>query len=473
MMKRMLALALAAVLLAITGISGAEEAGTADLAYGMIIEFSFAEDDAAGDREELAGSIMDVMRKRLEGEGIDQAKLELTETDRIRAEIPDVQNPDLAGLLSAKGEILFLDPDGGVILGRDQLETAEYTYQDGRNCVSLVMTDEGRELFGKATAENVGRNIRIMLDDEVLVDATVRDPITNGRAVISGSFSNAAARRIAAQIMSGPLPAAVKVEETIMVTDAAHEAALAEARRLAEEEAKTVALKMGDLEITRGEVAEAVQDRLNMLVEMYALVGAPVDADDPEVIALAQAEAIRSLKEEMVLRAKAAELGLDRLTEEETAEAEEQAQRQWNAVVLYVCDNLLKEEGQQLEDDAREAFIQEYLDEHGVSAEEYRKKVIKEYVDGKVRDYIVRDVSVSEEEIRTEYEKRKAAGEQEENLAEDVIRARLLYEKQDAAYDAALEEWIAAAGIEEYMDQPDTQPSGLPLLDLVHMMTGH
>ena len=92
---------------------------------------------------------------------------------------------------------------------------------------------------------------------------------------------------------------------------------------------------------------------------------------------------------------------------------------------------------------------------------------------GKLRDYIVRDVSVSEEEIRAEYEKRKAVGEQEENLAEDVIRARLLYEKQNEAYKAALEEWVAAAGIEEYMDQPDTQPSGLPLLDLVHMMTGH
>ena len=473
MMKRMMALALAAVLLAITGISGAEEAGTADLAYGMIIEFSFAEDDAAGDQEELAGSIMDVMRKRLEGEGIDQAKLELTETGRIRAEIPDVQNPDLAGLLSAKGEILFLDPDGQVILGRDQIESAEYCYQAGEHGVSIVMTDEGRERFAEATTANQGKNIRIMLDDEVLVDATIIAPITDGCALLSGNYSMASATETALKIMSGPLPAAVEPEETILVTDAEHEAALAEARRLAEEEAKTVALKMGDLEITRGEVAEAVQDRLNMLVEMYALVGAPVDADDPEVIASARAEAIRSLKEEMVLRAKAAELGLDRLTEEETAEAEEQAQRQWNAVVLYVCDNLLKEEGQQLEDDAREAFIQEYLDEHGVSAEEYRKKVIKEYVDGKVRDYIVRDVSVSDEEIRAEYEKRKASGEQEENLAEDAIRAQLLYEKQDEAYKAALEEWIAAAGIEEYMDQPGTQLSELPLLDLVNMMTGH
>ena len=88
MMKRIMIAALATVLLAVSGITGAEEAGTTDLAYGMIIEFSFAEDDAAGDREELAGSIMDVMRKRLEGEGIDQAKLELIETGRIRAEIP-------------------------------------------------------------------------------------------------------------------------------------------------------------------------------------------------------------------------------------------------------------------------------------------------------------------------------------------------------------------------------------------------
>jgi hypothetical protein len=269
--------------------------------------------------------------------------------------------------------------------------------------------------------------------------------------------------------MSGPLPVAVKAEETIMVTDAAHEAALAEARRLAEEEAKTVALKMGDLEITRGEVAEAVQDKL----EMYTLFGIPVDTDDPEVIASARAEAIRSLKEDLVLRSRAAELGLDRLTEEEQAEAEEHAQLLWNDAVLYVYDYLLTEEEQQMEDTEREALIQEYLDEYGVSAEEYRKEAVKELVDGKVRDYIVRDVSVTDEEIRAEYEKRKAAGEEEENLAEDVIRAQLLYEKQDEAYKAALEEWIAAAGIEEYMDQPGTQLSELPLLDLVNLMTGH
>ena len=82
-------------------------------------------------------------------------------------------------------------------------------------------------------------------------------------------------------------------------------------------------------------------------------------------------------------------------------------------------------------------------------------------------------MSVTDEEIRAEYEKRKASGEQEENLAEDAIRAQLLYEKQNEAYEATLEEWVAAAGIEEYMDQPDAQPSGLPLLDLVNMMTGH
>ena len=473
MMKRMMALALAAVLLAMTGISGAEEAGTADLAYGMIIEFSFAEDDAAGDREELAGSIMDVMRKRLEGEGIDQAKLELTETGRIRAEIPDVQNPDLAGLLSAKGEILFLDPDGQVILGRDQIESAEYCYQAGEHGVSIVMTDEGRERFAETTTANQGKNIRIMLDDEVLVDATIIAPITDGCALLSGNYSMASATETALKIMSGPLPAAVEPEETILVTDAEHEAAEAERRRQAEEEAKAVALKLGDMEITRGEVAEAVQDRLDEMVRMYASFGTPVDADDPEIIAMAQADAIRSLKEDLVLRSRAAELGLDRLTEEEQAEAEEHAQLLWNDAVLYVYDYLLTEEEQQMEDTEREALIQEYLDEYGVSAEAYREETVKELVDGKIRDYIVRDVSVTDEEIRAEYEKRKASGEQEENLAEDAIRAQLLYEKRDEAYKAALEEWIAAAGIEEYMDQPDVQLSELPLLDLVNLMTGH
>ena len=186
MMKRIMIAALATVLLAVSGITGAEEAGTTDLAYGMITEFSFAAEDAAGSREELAESIIEVMRKRLESEGYDQAKLEVTETGRIRVEIPDVQDPDLVSLLSGRGEILFLDPDGKVILGRDQLETAEYTYQDGRHSVSIVMTDEGRERFAEATTANQGKNIRIMLDDEVLVDATIIAPITDGCALLSG-----------------------------------------------------------------------------------------------------------------------------------------------------------------------------------------------------------------------------------------------------------------------------------------------
>ena len=475
MMKRIMIVALATVLLAVSGISGAEEAGTTDLAYGMITEFSFAAEDAAGSREELAESIMEVMRKRLESEGYDQAKLEVTETGRIRVEIPDVQDPDLVSLLSGRGEILFLDPDGQVILGRDQLETAEYTYLDGRHGVSIVMTDEGRELFGEATTENVGKNIRIMLDDKVLADAEIRAPITDGRAILSGTYSMAEARKIALQIMSGPLPAAVKAEETIMVTDAAHEAALAESRRLAEEDAKTVILKMGDTEITRGEVTEATQDKLNEMVAMYSLYGVQIDVSDPEIIAFAQAEVIRSMKEDMFLRARAAELGLDQLTEEEAAEAEEHAQLLWNDAVLYVYEYLLTEEQQQLEDDEREALIQEILDEYGVSLEEYRKEAVKELVDGKVRDYVVRDVSVSDDEVRAEYEKRKASGEDGDDPDENVIRDQLLYAKQDEIYGAAVEEWIAAAGIEEYTDQPAAEPdlSGLPLLDLVNMITGH
>ena len=97
-----------------------------------------------------------------------------------------------------------------------------------------------------------------------------------------------------------------------------------------EVDAKTVILKMGDTEITKAEVQEATQNELANLYQTYAMYyGTELDITDPDVIASAQSTAVTSLKQDMVLRAKAAELGLDQLTEEETAHAKEDAESSW------------------------------------------------------------------------------------------------------------------------------------------------
>ena len=126
--------------------------------------------------------------------------------DGIRVEIPDVQDDTVLDLIGATAEMRFLDPDGNEIMKGDKVKRAVYSYQDGKHVIAFELTDEGRALFADATSKNVGRNIKITLDDEVLVDATVNEAINDGRGIISGNYTQESALTTAAQIQSGALP---------------------------------------------------------------------------------------------------------------------------------------------------------------------------------------------------------------------------------------------------------------------------
>ena len=125
-----------------------------------------------------------------------------------------------------------------------------------------------------------------------------------------------------------------------------------------EVDAKTVILKMGDKEITKAEVQEAVDNELADMYQTYAMYyGTQIDTTSPEVIAEAQTQAIKALKQDMTLRAKAAELGFDQLTEEETAQAKEDAQSSLESAKSYIQSYYLTEEQQALEGEELEWLI--------------------------------------------------------------------------------------------------------------------
>ena len=179
-----------------------------------------------------------------------------------------------------------------------------------------------------------------------------------------------------------------------------------------EVDAATVILKMGDTEITKAQVEEAVNTELYEMAEYYSYFGSSLDTSDPEVIASAQSSAIAALKQDMVLRAKAAELGLDQLTDEETAQAKEDADSGWESAKSIVKSSYLSEEEKALEGEALDQAILNKLEELGVHYEDYEEQAKDTVLSAKMKDYIVKDVEVSEEEIRTEYDSKVAADEE-------------------------------------------------------------
>ncbi len=78
--------------------------------------------------------------------------------------------------------------------------------------VSMQFNSEGKELFGKLTAENVGKRFAIVLDGVVQSAPVIRDAIAGGNAQITGNFSEQAARNLSSAL-ENPLQNEVRIEE--------------------------------------------------------------------------------------------------------------------------------------------------------------------------------------------------------------------------------------------------------------------
>ncbi len=96
-------------------------------------------------------------------------------------------------------------------LSGKQLKRADVS-QDSRTGqvqVALQFNDEGTQLFAELTKRNVGKPVAIFLDGTPISIPVVNEPILNGSAVISGSFSLQDARLLAQRLNSGALPVPV------------------------------------------------------------------------------------------------------------------------------------------------------------------------------------------------------------------------------------------------------------------------
>ena len=100
---------------------------------------------------------------------------------------------------------------GSVVLeGSDVADAMGGAYQDQTTKavsyqVDLTLTDEGKDKFATATTANVGKQIAIVYDNEVLSAPRVNEAITGGRAQITGMSDTQEAQTLASFIRIGSL----------------------------------------------------------------------------------------------------------------------------------------------------------------------------------------------------------------------------------------------------------------------------
>lgn len=80
--------------------------------------------------------------------------------------------------------------------------------------IAFVLTDKGAKIFGDFTSQHVGEYLGIALDKTLISAPVVREPITDGRGVISGNFTYESANDLAIQLRYGSLPIPLKVAES-------------------------------------------------------------------------------------------------------------------------------------------------------------------------------------------------------------------------------------------------------------------
>jgi len=84
--------------------------------------------------------------------------------------------------------------------------------------VSLSMDQEGARIWKKMTTDNVGRQVAVVLDNEVCSAPNVNEPIPNGNTSISGGFEDVTPAKDLANILSiGKLPTKTEIIEEAVV----------------------------------------------------------------------------------------------------------------------------------------------------------------------------------------------------------------------------------------------------------------
>ncbi|MBA7508852.1 Protein translocase subunit SecD [subsurface metagenome] len=120
-----------------------------------------------------------------------------------------------------KGEILVDSrSDAATLVGpvlltgdKDLAKAAAGYSTYGEITVTLSFKDEGIGIFEEITSENIGRNLAIVLDEEIKSAPYIKVPILDGEAEITGINSLEEAKNIALVLQTGAIPVNLHEEE--------------------------------------------------------------------------------------------------------------------------------------------------------------------------------------------------------------------------------------------------------------------
>ncbi len=181
---------------------------------------------------------IEIVRRRIDDVGTKEPTILQRGDKRILVELPGLKNPDrikaLLGktaklnfrlvsnsdndfgndkLLSENGEELLVSRK--IVMSGENLVDAQPRLDNQSNepIVYFNLDRLGSQKFAKATSENVGKRLAIVLDKKIISAPSIRESITGGSGTISGGFTFQEATDLALLLRSGALPTPINIVE--------------------------------------------------------------------------------------------------------------------------------------------------------------------------------------------------------------------------------------------------------------------
>ncbi len=197
--------------------------------YGIVLLNSSSLDQA-----------VEIVRRRVDETGTNEPNILKRGNNRILVELPGLDDPArIKSLLGKTANLTFqfvssnkndgfgtetLKFDNNIdeaivskriILNGDNLVDAKprMDTQNNETIVSFTLDRVGAKKFARATTENVGKQLAIILDGKIISAPSIREPIVGGSGQISGNFTFQSATDLALLLRSGALPAPMNIIE--------------------------------------------------------------------------------------------------------------------------------------------------------------------------------------------------------------------------------------------------------------------
>jgi protein-export membrane protein SecD len=202
------------------------------------IEISFSKFGLLTINNSALKQSIEIVRRRIDDVGTKEPTILQRGEKRILVELPGLKDPErIKALLGKTAQLNFrlvsennnefgveelisengekLNISKRIIMSGENLIDAQPSIQNQNNepTVSFTLDRVGSQKFGRATTDNVGKRLAIVLDGEIVSAPNINEPITSGNGMISGNFTFQEATDLSLLLRSGALPTPLLVVE--------------------------------------------------------------------------------------------------------------------------------------------------------------------------------------------------------------------------------------------------------------------